>query len=766
MSHWIRKLQKWWAERNSCSTVFTRYAAKNPGIEFLRFDHQKNVLEMAYTAELAKEKARVIAQRIAEELAMREPLCSIRRGNGICEDCSTLKERAHPRRQTPHQHYESTYDGIALTVSKRRASKAQAIERVVRRVRLERDAGFLLLSRNFWEPVLSAVTLLILLASAIATRVPNFPHFWLYAAGYIAGGYYGVRDAFATLREKRLDVNFLMVAAALGAAIVGQPREGLILLFLFSLSNTLQGFALSRTRHAIRGLMELAPETATLVKDGSTAEVLTELLQVGDVVLVKPGQRVPVDGVVVRGGSEVDQAPITGESVPVWKERGDVVYAGTINGAGALEVEVTARQEETLLNRIMLLVEKAQSHKAKTQVFLEKFEQRYAAAVIAASALIALILPIVSGWTWSDAFYRAMTFLVVASPCALVISTPATLLSAVANAARSGILFKGGEPLERLAEVKAVALDKTGTLTEGKLRVTRIFPRHISENDLLQILLDVESLSEHLLAGAVVREATARGLKPQPVEQFEAVPGKGITAIRNGKRVCIGTPEFVSHEIEEPPDEELVTTIQEWQSDGESVIAVAEGNEWKGIVGVADQVRPGAAEAIERLKKLGMEPVIMLTGDSRRVAESLGKRLGVDVTYAELLPEEKLKVLEEMAKKYGAVAMVGDGVNDAPALAAATIGIAMGAGTDVALETADVALIGNDLYRLSYAIALAKQAMTVLKQNLVFSGAVIIALVLATFWGDLRLPLGVIGHEGSTLVVVLNGLRLLVFRND
>jgi Cd2+/Zn2+-exporting ATPase len=763
MTTFLRHLRKWWAEKNSCSKVLARYAVRHPAIESLRFDHRKNILEMAFTQDLPGDEASAIARRITGELALREPNCALREWNRVCDDCTGVGTRARVRPRMTRTGLDSAYDGVALTLT-RSASAPRPMARIVRKVQLDRGRIPWVRSRSFWEPVFSAVTLVSLLAGALAARPSGLALDALYIAGYLAGGFFGVADAFATLRRKRLDVNFLMIAAALGAATIRQPREGLILLFLFSLSNTLQGFALSRSRRAIRGLMELKPETAALVTNGATEEVLTELLRVGDVVRVRPGERMPVDGIVVRGGSEVDQAPITGESVPVWKERGAAVYAGTMNGAGALEIEVTAPSERTLLNRIMELVEAAQSHKAKAQVFLESFEQKYAAGVVAASAIAALLLPVLGGWRWGDAFYRAMTLLVVASPCALVISTPATLLSAIANAARRGVLFKGGEPMERLAEVRAVALDKTGTLTEAKLKVTRVQPIGCSETDLWQLLLDVESLSEHSLATAIVREAASRGLKPRSVERFEAQAGRGVLALRNARTVRIGTPAFVADAAGIHLPESLRATVDEWQKSGESVLVASEETDIRGIVGVADELRPGAAEAIARLRTTGIARMAMLTGDSRRVADALGHRLGVDETYAELLPEAKLKVLAELTEKYGPVAMVGDGVNDAPALAAARIGIAMGAGSDVALETADVALVGNDLARLPFAIALARQAMTVLKQNIAFSAAVIIVLVLATFFGDLRLPLGVVGHEGSTLIVVLNGLRLLVYR--
>lgn len=760
----ISTLRKWWVERNSCSAIFARYAARYPGIAAIRFDHRKNLLEIMYSSGLSPEQASNVLDRISRELAVREPICSLRHRDGWCADCTSSKEVRSPRQRQSRNSPVVYLEDTVLTLT-RPGTTLEKTQSLARKIRVEPKTRPFLWSRSFWEPLLCGLTFLSLIASWLADRFAGGLLVWIYVFGFIAGGFYGVKDAFTTLRARRLDVNFLMVAAALGAAAIHFPREALILLFLFSLSNTLQGFALSHTRRAIRGLMTLQPETATRIRNGTTETVLVDLLDVGDVVLVKPGERIPADGVVIRGESEVDQSPITGESVPVWKARGAQVFTGSLNGSGFLEIEITARSDESIISRIMKLVEEADSHKAKAQLFLERFEQAYAVIVVGLSVLVAVSLPLVLGMAWDLAFYRAMTLLVVASPCALVMSTPAALLSAITSAARRGVLFKGGDALERLAEIRAIAFDKTGTLTRGRLRVTQILPIGVSLTELLQLMLDVESLSEHALAGAIVGEASRYGLRPGSVEAFEAIPGKGVVAVRNNHVIRIGTPRFVTEAIGKPMHPKVQDTVKQWQETGQTVLVITEGDEWRGVLAIADELRSDAAETITRLKKKGISPIAVLTGDSQRVALNLARQLQIDEVEPELLPEEKLEVLRRLERRSGPVAMVGDGVNDAPALAAAHIGIAMGSGTDLALETADIALLGNNLSQLPFAVGLAKQTMRLIYQNLAFAVAIIVFLILVTFFGDLRLPLAVFGHEGSTVIVVLNGMRLLTYRD-
>jgi Cd2+/Zn2+-exporting ATPase len=759
----VRYIRKRLAEADSCVDEMAKVALATRGLRRIRYRYKDDSLEIEYDpARLSAESARQAAEPLLRELGVRAPDCSLRDPKaGVCAACPSVAQHGK-RWQVNGVVYRAHFDGETLTVEQENAP-AEPTDRILRRVKaLERPAPRWR-SRAFWEPILSALTLLMILVGGLLrwgeqAVLANLA----YAVAYLAGGYFGVLDGYQTLKERRLDVNFLMIAAAIGAAIVGEAPEGATLLFLFSLSNTLQSYALARSRKAVRALMALQPDTATRITPAGTETVPVEDLQAGDRVLTRPGERIPTDGVVILGESHVDQSPITGESIPVHKTVGDPVFAGTVNGNGTLEIEVRAPATETLLQRILRLVEQAQEQKARTQRWLERFEQRYALAVIGGAAAVALGLPLM-GWSFPDAFYRAMTLLVVASPCALVISTPATLLSAIANAARRGILFKGGEPIERLAGIRALAIDKTGTLTEGKLAFTDlVLMAGASEAEAWQAIADVESRSEHPLARALVEAATARGYTPRSVSRVEALPGKGIVAtLADGAEARIGNLRL----FEGIPIPEAVSqAVQSLRQAGKTAMVVWVGGRFLAVAAAADKVRSEAAQAVAHLRALGIPCIAMLTGDAEPIARAVAQQTGIERIYADLLPDEKLEVLRKLSDDYGAVAMVGDGVNDAPALAAAEVGIAMGAGTDVALETADVALVGNDLSNLPYALALSRQAMRILKQNLIFATGVIVVLVVLTFAANLRLPLGVLGHEGSTLLVVLNGLRLLLYR--
>ena len=759
----VRYIRKRLAEADSCVDEMAKVALATRGFRRIRYRYKDDLLEIEYDpARLSAESARQAVEPLLRELGVRAPDCSLRDPKaGVCAACPSVAQHGK-RWQVNGVVYRAHFDGETLTVEQENAP-AEPTDRILRRVKaLERPAPRWR-SRAFWEPILSALTLLMILVGGLLrwgeqAALANLA----YAVAYLAGGYFGILDGYQTLKERRLDVNFLMIAAAIGAAIVGEAPEGATLLFLFSLSNTLQSYALARSRRAVRALMALQPDTATRITPAGTETVPVEDLQVGDRVLTRPGERIPTDGVVILGESHVDQSPITGESIPVHKTVGDPVFAGTVNGNGTLEIEVRAPATETLLQRILRLVEQAQEQKARTQRWLERFEQRYALAVIGGAAAVALGLPLM-GWSFPDAFYRAMTLLVVASPCALVISTPATLLSAIANAARRGILFKGGEPIERLAGVRALAIDKTGTLTEGKLAFTDlVLMAGASEAEAWQAIADVESRSEHPLARALVEAATARGYTPRSVSRVEALPGKGIVAtLADGAEARIGNLRL----FEGIPIPDAVSqAVQSLRQAGKTAMVVWVGGRFLAVAAAADKVRSEAAQAVAHLRALGIPCIAMLTGDAEPIARAVAQQTGIERIYADLLPDEKLEVLRKLSDEYGAVAMVGDGVNDAPALAAAEVGIAMGAGTDVALETADVALVGNDLSNLPYALALSRQAMRILKQNLIFATGVIVVLVILTFAANLRLPLGVLGHEGSTLLVVLNGLRLLLYR--
>ncbi len=582
-----------------------------------------------------------------------------------------------------------------------------------------------------------------------------------YIAAYLAGGWQAARTAVAALRAGALDVNVLMLASAAGAATLGYWEEGAILLCLFSLSTTLEAYAMERTRRAVRALMALRPDEAVVLRNGVEYQVPVEALQVGDVIEVRPGARMPIDGVVQSGSTSVDQSALTGESLPVERGVGDPVFAGTINGTGRLEVRVTARTQDTTLAKIIALVEEAQGRKATTQQRIDQLQQGYALAVLVAACALATVPTLFFHRSFATMFYRAMTLLVVASPCALVVGTPATILAAITNGARRGILFKGGVHLERMARLSAVAFDKTGTLTLGRPRVTDIVPAQgVASHDLLRAAAALEQRSEHPLATAIVGAARAEGLALPEVEAFAAVPGKGVRGTIDGQPHVVGSAELLQDQGILLP-EFLADAAERLRNEGKTTV-IAAAARVLGIIAVADPLRPEAAEAFQALRRLGLHHLIVLTGDHPTVGHAIGTQVKADDVCADTLPHEKADVIQALRRRYRDVAMVGDGINDAPALAAATVGIAMGAaGTDVALETADVVLMSSDLRHVAYAVALSRKTAHVVRQNVIFALAVIAALVTATLLGLLRLPAAVVGHEGSTVLVILNGLRLL-----
>ena len=612
--------------------------------------------------------------------------------------------------------------------------------------------------------VLTAVCLLALAAGALlelVSGVPRVAPLAFFVLAYLSGGYYSTRNAIAALRERTVDVNLLMVTAAVGAATIDYWQEGAVLMFLFSLSNTLESFAMARTRRAITQLMTLSPEDARVRRNGEEVHVPVAELRVGEVVIVGPTERIPIDGEVLAGRSGVDESPITGESIPVGKGPGDGVYAGSLNQQGVLEIRMSRPASESTLARVIRLVEEAQSQKAEAQHLTEWIGRYYTAVVLGGASLFILIPPLFLGWPFVLTFYRAMTLLVVASPCALVISIPAAVLSAIAGGARDGILFKGGVTLEQAAAVRVVALDKTGTLTEGKPRVTDVLA--LDQEDgaaVLGLAAAVEVRSEHHLGKAVVEAAGERGLPVVPAEEIETFPGRGICGVVQGRRVWVGN-QGLMRETGVGFDGVVLSRIQALESQGKTVVVVG-AERPLGLIAVADTVRPAARRVVEELRRQGITHLVMLTGDNARVANAVAAEIGISEWRAGLLPEEKVAAVRELVATRGPVAMVGDGVNDAPALAAATVGVTMGgAATDVALETADVVLMADDLTKLPRALELSRRCRRVVLQNLGFAGLVILGLVTSTLIGWMTLPVGVVGHEGSTLLVVLNGLRLL-----
>lgn len=580
-----------------------------------------------------------------------------------------------------------------------------------------------------------------------------------YVLAFLIGGYAKAKEGIEnTIEEKELNVEMLMIFAAVGSAIIGYWAEGAILIFIFALSGAMESYTMSKSQKEISALLDLQPEEALRISDGHEERVPVQALFINDIILVKPGERIPADGMIVQGETNVDESAITGEPVPNEKKYGDEVFAGTVNMRGAIEVKITKHSDQTLFQKIIRLVQNAQSEKSPSQLFIEKFEGTYVKAVLIIVALMMFIPHFTLGWSWNETLYRAMILLVVASPCALVASiTPATL-SAISNGARHGILFKGGIHLERLSSLKAIAFDKTGTLTQGKPVVTDVYVRDgITKAEMLHIMASIENQSTHPLAEAVVKyaKATYNVLLSKP-EKVEDVTGFGLKGTLDGTEYKIGKPDFVGEEAAT-----FAGGISSQLADqGKTIVYISDNKGILGLIALKDVLRQESVNAIRELNRLGVK-TIMITGDNEQTAKAIAMESGISEYYASCLPETKVETVKELKLKYNTVAMVGDGINDAPALATASVGIAMGEGTDVALETADVVLMKNELFRLAQAIRLSKRMNAIVKQNVVFSLAVIMLLICSNFLQFLALPFGVIGHEGSTILVILNGLRLL-----
>jgi heavy metal translocating P-type ATPase len=591
----------------------------------------------------------------------------------------------------------------------------------------------------------------------------------VYVAAILVGGYYFGREAAEELLyEREVGIELLMSVAAIVSAVMGQAGEGAMLVFLYSISEAAEGYTEEKTRSAIKALMDLTPKQALVRRDGRETEIPVDELIVGDTFIVKPGQSIATDGEVSVGASAVNQAPVTGESVPVEKKIGDAVFAGSINGEGALEVRATKTAADNTIARIIHMVEEAQEQKGKSQRFIERLGKRYSPAVLFVGVLMAVIPPLFFGAAWAAWITRATVFIVAAAPCALAISIPITLVAALGTAARKGVLIKGGLYIEELAKIKVVALDKTGTITCGEPEVTDIMPcrdghgeqAHPTE-EILAVAAGIEHRSQHPLAQAIIRHAVAEGTTPADVSEFQSLTGAGAVARLNGSKVFVGSPDFFQKQlaISLSALQEIVSRLQD---EGKTVVVVGDELSAWGLIAIRDQIRPNARKAIEDLHTVGVEKVVMLTGDNARTAQAIAREVGLDEFYADLKPEDKVMRVRELAKRHGHVAMVGDGVNDAPALAEATVGVAMGAaGTDVALETADVVLMADDLERLVYALRLAQRNQRVTNQNLALSAVVITVLVIGAVAGYFTLPVAVLGHEISEFIVIGSGLRML-----
>ena len=841
------------AEEPSCLELLDEAVADQKGIVNVAVDTADETITFAYDPQRVSEGDILrVAHAVAPALQQRWERCTLRlekRGGRACESCALALERQVGRLPGVRQatasfaggvmavHYDSGLISISdiaqrveqFGVGVGPSAAARIAAPPAPTTRLGRARVWLTPQRL--QAILTVITFVAMIAAWLLQRTAAGPA-WLapalFAVAYVAGGAFGLKGGVESLMARTIDIDLLMILAALGAAIVGQPFEGAMLLFLFSLSNTLQDFALDRTRNAIRALMKLRPDEATVYRGERLVTLPIEQVRVGDRMLVKPGDRIALDGMVLNGAGSVDQASLTGESIPVYKKPGDTCFAGTINQDGSLEIGVTKLAKDSTLARLIQLVEEAQSEKAETQRFIDRFEQWYALGVIVLTALVATLLPLIFGQSWNAAFYTAMTVMVAASPCAIVISTPATVLSAIGNGARRGVLFKGGVHVENAATVRAVAFDKTGTLTEGKPVVTDVVLLEEAEvnaraqggedareeinartqgrkdargneagneamtlarpgglalasaEELLLLAAAVEARSQHPLAAAIVAEAAARELELLPVAHFQSVAGQGVrgtvTAPGHGPlTIHIGNARYFDSYGLDGAMEATSARVAALEEQGKtSVIVAAErptaGGELSltllGIIALADVLRADAPAVVRELKAAGVERVIMLTGDNKRVARRIAAQAGVDEVFADLLPEDKVNAIRHVRDHFGPVAMVGDGVNDAPALAAATIGIAMGAaGTDVALETADIVLMSDNLRNIPYVIRLSRATRRTLIVNLGFALFMIALMLVTIFARNLPLPLAVVGHEGGTVLVSLNGLRLLGYRD-
>ncbi|WBX80966.1 heavy metal translocating P-type ATPase [Virgibacillus salarius] len=582
----------------------------------------------------------------------------------------------------------------------------------------------------------------------------------MFAVAILTGGYHLFIIGFKNLVKLQFDMKTLMTVAIIGAAIIGEWAEGAVVVFLFALSEALEGYSMDKARKSIQSLMDIAPNRATIKRGGSLIEIDVEDVQIGDIMVIKPGQKIAMDGEVVSGESSINQAAITGESIPVYKSVGEEVFAGTLNEEGSLEICVTKFAEDTTIAKIIHLVEEAQAERAPSQQFVDRFARYYTPVILIIALLIAIVPPLLFGGVWSEWIYSGLAVLVVGCPCALVISTPVAIVTAIGNAARKGVLIKGGIHLEEAGKLQVIAFDKTGTLTEGKPVVTEVVSiGAMTDGDVLAFAAAIESYSQHPLASAIIRKAKEERVETWDATDFRSFTGKGARAVVQGKQYIIGSPALFKDMIKLPVETEQ--KIQQLQSEGKTVMLLGTPARIEGLIAVADQIRKDSPSIIERLVQLG-KCTVMLTGDNQATGKAIAQQIGITETKAELMPQDKLVAIKQVREQYGSVAMVGDGVNDAPALAAANIGIAMGgAGTDTALETADIALMSDDLDKLPYTMALSKKTLKIIKQNIIFAFVLKLVALLLVIPDWLTLWIAIFADMGATLIVVLNSLRLM-----
>lgn len=686
-----------------------------------------------------------------------------------CADCAAKLEKrvqAMPGVNSVRVNYGAAKMEVAHQIPV--SEVIDMVEKMGYHGRLEGDVVSPQAALPFWRSnkyalsTLMAGTMLVLaVLSQLLGAAPLWTHI-LYLIGIVLGGFLPAKAGLSVLINAReLDMNILMSIAVVGAIALGQFEEGAAVVVLFSLGNALQAYSMDKTRNSIRMLMELAPNEALVRRNGEEKTLPVQEIKRGDIVIVRPGERLAMDGKVIKGDSAVDEKAITGESMPADKGCGDKVYAGSINGFGALEIEVQNLAQDNTLARIITMVEDAQGQKAPSEQFVDQFARYYTPAVILAAFLVACIPPLLFAQPFQHWVYQALGMLLVACPCALVISTPVAVVSAIGSAARNGVLIKGGAYLEAMGQIAVIAFDKTGTLTRGEAEVTDFIALSGDEKDVLRLAAGIESRSEHPLARAIVSYAQKQSVSVPAIDNFQAVAGQGAYADLDGKRYYIGNLRLFENRQHVLRDDEK-QAIEKLQNEGKTVMLLGDEQNLLAILAVADVIRENSAEQISLLKQLGMEKVIMLTGDNERTARAIASQVGVDEYQAGLLPADKLNVIKDLLAYDHKVVMVGDGVNDAPALAMATVGIAMGAaGTDTALETADIALMADDLSKVAYTIKLGRSTLKIIKQNIAFSLLIKAAILLLVIPGWLTLWLAVLGDMGTSLLVTLNGMRLL-----
>ncbi|MDQ7063201.1 MAG: heavy metal translocating P-type ATPase [candidate division KSB1 bacterium] len=759
-------------EKDRCVHRLMEVAQNSKGIEEVHVDYKngKAVVCIHYDTEyLTLSQVERIMQQTGAQLTERYQHDTLHITDMDCADCATSIE-----------HIIGRMDGIVDVSVNYAAEKLRVeydsqklstedIRRIIQQLgyKIEEPERPKAWYQRHTELLLSLLSGLFLAIGFVIEKTlqPAVPmHIGLYLLAYLTGGYHATMHGIKAALRFKFDVDFLMVAAAAGAAVLGEWSEGAFLLFLFSLGHALEHAAMDKARNAIRALGQLTPKTARVKQNSTETELPVEKLQRGDVVILRPGERVPIDGRVILGQSELDESSITGESVPKFKQVGDEVFAGSVNSTGVLEIEVTKLAKDTTLSRIIKLIEEAQTQKSPSQRRVQKITGVLVPAILLSVLAVIFIPPVLQWLAWKEAFLRAMAMLVAASPCALAIATPSAILAAIARSARKGVLVKGGVHLENFGALRAIAFDKTGTLTHGKPEVTDIVPMDsVHEDGLLSLAASLESRSEHPLARAILLKAQERNLALREVAQVDIVPGKGIYGVIDRNPVHIGGMRFFQQD--DGLSDKLLEKARKLEDEGKTVIFIKQNERFLGMLALSDQPRAEAPRIIAELHRMGIQKTVMLTGDNRRVAQNLAQKLGLSEFHADLMPEDKVRLVKQLCDTYKYVAMVGDGVNDAPALATATVGVAMGAaGTDVAIETADVALMSDALDKIPFTVGLSRKMRRIIMQNMFIAFGVIALLVPLSLAGVASIGGAILLHEGSTLVVVVNALRLLNYR--